>query len=94
MNLENKFISGKRFLVKRDEKKEDDKQGFIMPDSAKKIPNTGIILMVSQDCEIIKDRPVKGLRVYFPHFAGTEIEIEKEKYIILREEDVLLFEKP
>ncbi|MBI3014995.1 MAG: co-chaperone GroES [Candidatus Tectomicrobia bacterium] len=84
-----------RILVKRIEgEKEEKKGGIIIPDTAKEKPQEGEIVAVGNGklLENGKNRPIdlkKGDRILFGKYAGTEVKIEGDEYLILREEDVL-----
>ena len=83
-----------RVLVKRVEEKEVVKGGIIIPDTAKEKPMEGEIVAVG-DGKILDDGKrvaldVKpGNRVLFGKYAGTEIKIEDQDYVIMREEEIL-----
>ena len=82
-----------RILVKRVEEKETVKGGIIVPDTAKEKPQEGEVIAVGagklhEGKRIPLDVEV-GDRVLFVKYSGTEIKIEDEDYLILREDDVL-----
>lgn len=84
-----------RVLVKRIEQEDKTKGGIIIPDSAKERPLEGEVLAVGQG-KLNEDdgklRPLdikKGDRVLFSKWAGTEIKVEGEDCLILREDEVL-----
>jgi chaperonin GroES len=83
-----------RVLVKRVEEKEVVKGGIIIPDTAKEKPMEGEVVAVG-DGKILDDGKrvaldVKpGNRVLFGKYAGTEIKIEDQDYVIMREEEIL-----
>jgi chaperonin GroES len=82
-----------RILVKRIEEKETVKGGIIVPDTAKEKPQEGEVIAVGagklhEGKRIPLDVEV-GDRVLFGKYSGTEIKIEDEEYLILREDDVL-----
>ena len=82
-----------RILVKRIEEKETVKGGIIVPDTAKEKPQEGEVIAVGagklhEGKRIPLDVEV-GDRVLFGKFSGTDIKLEDEEYLILREEDVL-----
>jgi chaperonin GroES len=82
-----------RILVKRIEEKETVKGGIIVPDTAKEKPQEGEIIAVGagklhEGKRIPLDVEV-GDRILFGKYSGTEIKIEDEEYLILREDDVL-----
>ncbi len=83
-----------RVLVKRHSEEERSKGGIIIPDTAKEKPIQGEIVAVGQGRigEDGKVRPLdvkKGDKVLFGKYAGTEIKIEGEEFLMMREEDIL-----
>jgi chaperonin GroES len=83
-----------RILVRRVEEAETTRGGIIIPDSAKDKPQEGEVLSVgrgkSNDEGKVFPLAVKeGDRILFGKYAGTEIKIDNEDYIIMREEEVL-----
>jgi len=83
-----------RIIVKRLAEEEKTKGGIIIPDTAKEKPLEGAVVAVGTGriTEDGKVRPVdvkKGDKVLFGKYAGTEIKIDGEEHLILREEDIL-----
>ena len=83
-----------RVLVKRFNEEERSKGGIIIPDTAKEKPVQGEIIAVGQGRvnEEGKLRPLdvkKGDRVLFGKYAGTEIKIDGDDFLMMREEDIL-----
>ncbi len=82
-----------RVLVKRIEEKESAKGGIIIPDTAKEKPQEGEIIAVGAGkMEEGKRIPLDvkaGDRVLFGKYSGTEIKIEDQEYLILREDEIL-----
>lgn len=83
-----------RILVKRVEEEELTRGGIVIPDSAKEKPIEGEIVSigVGKVDEEGKVRPLdvkKGDRVLFGKYSGTEIKLDGEDYLIMREDDVL-----
>jgi chaperonin GroES len=83
-----------RVLVKRTEEVQVTKGGIVIPDSAKEKPIEGQIIAVGpgkmSDAGNRMTLQVKeGDRVLFGKYAGTEIKIEGEEYLMMREEDLL-----
>ena len=77
-----------------DKEKETEKGGIIIPDTAKEKPQEGKVIAVGSGkvSEDGKRQPLevkKGDKVLFGKYAGTEVSIDDEEYLILREEDVL-----
>ncbi len=83
-----------RLLVKRMEEEEVKKGGIIIPDTAKEAPQQGKVIAVGtgrmgEDGKRIPLEVKEGDKVLFGKYAGTEVEIEDEEYLIMREDDVL-----
>jgi len=82
-----------RVLVKRIEEKETVKGGIIIPDSAKEKPQEGEVIAVGAGkIEKGERQPLDvkaGDRILFGKYSGTEIKIEDQEYLILREEEIL-----
>jgi chaperonin GroES len=80
-------------IVKRIEEKETVKGGIIIPDSAKEKPMEGEVIAVGsgkrEKGELIPLDVKPGDRVLFGKYGGTEIKLEGEEYLILREEEIL-----
>jgi chaperonin GroES len=83
-----------RVIVKRVAEEQKTKGGIIIPDSAKEKPVEGQIIAVGRG-KVLDDGKIreldvkKGDRVLFGKYAGTEIKIEGEDFLILREDDIL-----
>ena len=83
-----------RIIVQRIEEDQTTKGGIIIPDSAKEKPQEGKAIAVGNG-KITDDgklQPLdvkKGDRVLFSKYAGTEVSIEGEDHLIIREDDVL-----
>lgn len=83
-----------RVLVKRLEAKETVKGGIIIPDTAKEKPQEAEIIAVgkgrlAEDGKIIPLEVKKGDKVLIGKFSGTEVTINDEEHVILREEEIL-----
>jgi chaperonin GroES len=83
-----------RILVRRVEEEEKTKGGIIIPDTAKEKPQEGKVIAVGNGRvnEDGKVRPLdvkKGDRILFSKYAGTEVTLEGEEHLIVREDDVL-----
>ncbi|HOV90676.1 MAG TPA: co-chaperone GroES [Syntrophorhabdaceae bacterium] len=83
-----------RILVKRIEEEEKTKGGIIIPDAAKEKPQEGRVIAVG-DGKVL-DNGTKapltvkaGDKILFGKYSGTEIKIDGEEHLILREDDVL-----
>ena len=83
-----------RIIVKRLEEEEKTKGGIIIPDTAKEKPIEGKVIAVGdgkikEDGTKISMEIKKGDRVLFAKYGGTEIKIDGEEYLMMREDDVL-----
>lgn len=83
-----------RVIVKRVGEEETTKGGIIIPDTAKEKPIEGKVIAVGKG-KVREDGSVqpldvkKGNRILFGKYAGTEIKIEGEEHLIMREDDIL-----
>jgi chaperonin GroES len=83
-----------RVIVKRVDEEEKTKGGIIIPDTAKEKPQEGKVVAVGKgkvdDDGKLRPLDVKaGDRILFGKYAGTEIKIDGEEHLILREDDIL-----
>jgi chaperonin GroES len=83
-----------RVIVKRIEEEEKTKGGIIIPDTAKEKPIEGKVIAAGKG-KIMEDGKVaplevkKGDRVLFGKYAGTEIQIDGDEHLIMREDDIV-----
>lgn len=83
-----------RLIVKRLEEEEKTKGGIIIPDNAKEKPQQGEVIAVGSG-KILEDgkktslEVKKGDKVLFGKYSGTEIKIDGEEYLMMKEEDIL-----
>ena len=83
-----------RILVKRLEEEEKTKGGIIIPDTAKEKPQEGVVISVGGG-RVAEDgtvRPLdvkKGDKVLFSKYGGTEVTLDGEEHLIIREDDIL-----
>ena len=83
-----------RILVQRVEEESKTKGGIIIPDTAKEKPAEGKVVAVGNgkvgdDGKRIALEVKKGDRILFGKYSGTEVKIEGEEHLIMREDDVL-----
>jgi chaperonin GroES len=83
-----------RVIVKRIEEEEKTKGGIIIPDSAKEKPQEGKVIAVGKgklmdDGKVIPLDVKVGDRILFGKYSGTEVKIDGEEHLIMREEDIL-----
>ena len=85
---------GDRIVVKTLDAQEKTKSGLVLPDSAKEKPQEGKVIAVGPgrllDEGAVKSLEVKnGDRVLYGKYSGTEVSIEGDDYLLLREDEVL-----
>ncbi len=83
-----------RILVKRIDEEETTKGGIIIPDTAKEKPQEGKVVAcgkgkVTDSGDVVPLDVKKGDRILFSKYAGTEVNLESEEHLIIREDDVL-----
>jgi chaperonin GroES len=83
-----------RVLIKRVQEEQKTKGGIIIPDTAKEKPIEGEVIAVGngkvQEDGSLRKLDVKaGDRVLFGKFAGTEIKLDGQEHLILREDDIM-----
>jgi len=85
---------GDRVLVKPLDPAETKKGGIIIPDTAKEKPQEGEVVALGtgkrdEDGKVIDFTVKKGDKVLISKYGGTEIKIEGDNYLIMREDDIL-----
>lgn len=85
---------GDRVVIKTIDQQEVTKTGLVLPDTAKEKPQEGEVVAVgpgkvADDGKRIAMEVKKGDKVIYARYAGTEVKIDGEEYIILREADIL-----
>ena len=82
-----------RVVVKRTKEEEKTKGGIIIPDTAKEKPIEGVVVAVGAG-KVLKGklRPVEvkaGDRILFGKYSGTEVKLDGEEHVLLREDEIL-----
>lgn len=85
---------GDRLVVKAMERETTTKSGIVLPDTAKEKPQEGEVLAVGPGKVLDNGKRTTlevqaGQRVLFAKYAGTEVKIDGEEYLILRESDIM-----
>ncbi|MFW5721831.1 MAG: co-chaperone GroES [Desulfohalobiaceae bacterium] len=83
-----------RVLVKRLEEEEKTRGGIIIPDTAKEKPIRGEVIAVGpgktgDDGKAIAMSVKKGDKVLFNKYAGTEVKVDGDEFLVMREDDIL-----
>ena len=85
---------GDRVLVQPIEEKETKKGGIIIPDTAKEKPQEGKVVALGtgkrdDDGKLVEFTVKSGDKVLISKYGGTEIKVDGESYLIMREDDIL-----
>jgi chaperonin GroES len=85
---------GERVVIKVLESEEKTKSGIVLPDTAKEKPQMGKVLAVGSGKLLDNGQRVapdvkEGDKVLFAKYAGTEVKIDGEEYMVLKESDIL-----
>ncbi|MGH7917515.1 MAG: co-chaperone GroES [Candidatus Binataceae bacterium] len=85
---------GDRILVKRIQEEEKTKGGIIIPDTAKEKPQEGKVVAVgkgkvTEEGKLLTPDVKAGDRILFGKYSGSEVKLEGEEHLILREDDIL-----
>ncbi len=83
-----------RVIVQRVEEEQKTKGGIIIPDTAKEKPQEGKVIAVGKgkvndDGKLIPLDVKAGDRILFGKYSGTEVKMEGDEYLIMREDDIL-----
>jgi chaperonin GroES len=83
-----------RVLIKRLGEEDKSKGGIIIPDAAKEKPIQGKVIAVGKgktlkNGDVVPPDVKKGDKVLFGKYAGTEVKIDGEEYLLMREDDIL-----
>ncbi len=82
-----------RVIVKRIEEEEKTKGGIIIPDTAKEKPQEGRVVAVgpgkTEEGKVIPLGVKAGDKILFGKYSGTEIKLDGEEHLIMREDDIL-----
>lgn len=84
---------GDRVVIKVLESEEKTKGGIVLPDTAKEKPQEGKVVAIGSG-ELIEGKRVPlevkvGDKIIFSKYAGTEVKLDGEEYLILRQSDIL-----
>jgi chaperonin GroES len=85
---------GDRVLVKRIKEEERTKGGIVIPDTAKEKPQEGKVVAVGKgkrgdDGKLIPLEVRSGDKILFSKYSGSEVKLDGEEHVIMREEDIL-----
>ena len=80
---------GDRVLIKRLEAEEKTKGGIILTSAAKEQPQMAEVLAVGPGTEDVKMEVKAGDKVIFSKYSGTEVKLDEEEYLIVKQNDIL-----
>jgi chaperonin GroES len=85
---------GDKVVVRPTQREETTKSGIVLPDTAKEKPQEGVIVAVGtgrvlDNGERAKLEVSEGQKVLYAKYAGTEVKLDGEEYLILSEKDIL-----
>lgn len=83
-----------KIIVRRVEARDVSSGGIVLPDTAKEKPKEGIVMALGEgrrleDGKILPFQVKKGDRIIFLSYAGNEVKIKSEEYLILEETDIM-----
>ncbi len=82
-----------RVLVKQAEAVEVNKSGIIIPDTAKEKPQKGEVIEAgpgrTEDGKLVAMEVKKGDKILYGKYSGTEVTVDDEEFVIMRESDIL-----
>ncbi|MDR1639783.1 MAG: co-chaperone GroES [Clostridiales bacterium] len=89
---------GDRVVIKQLEAEEKTKSGIVLPSNAKEKPQEAEVLAVGPggtvDGKEVKIEVKPGDRIIYSKYAGTEVKLDKEEYIIIKHSDILAVVEP
>ena len=84
---------GDRVVLQHQKAEEKTKSGIILPDSAKEQPQEAVVVAVGPGKEVdgkkIEMQVKEGDKVIYSEYAGTEVELDDKKYIIVGQDDII-----
>jgi len=85
---------GEKILVKRLEAEDKTPGGIVLPDTAKEKPKEGKVVALGEGKRLESGQRAKfqvkvGDRVIFTSYAGTEVKVDREEYLLMSEDDIL-----
>lgn len=83
-----------KIIVRRVEARDVSSGGIVLPDTAKEKPREGVVMALGEgrrleDGKVLPFQVEKGDRVIFLSYAGNEVKIKGEEYLILEESDIM-----
>ena len=85
---------GDKVVVRPTQREETTKSGIVLPDTAKEKPQEGVVVAIGtgrvlDNGERLKLEVQEGQKALYAKYAGTEVKLDNEEYLILSEKDIL-----
>ena len=80
---------GDRVVLKQVAAEETTKSGIVLPGQEKEKPQQAEVIAVGPGTEDVKMEVAAGDQIIYSKYSGTEVKLEEEKYIIVKQEDIL-----
>ena len=80
---------GDRVVLKQVEAEETTKSGIVLPGTAKEKPQQAEVLAVGPGTDEVKMEVAVGDQVIYSKYAGTEVKLDDEEYIVVKQNDIL-----
>ena len=84
---------GDRVVLKQVEAEETTKSGIVLPGAAKEKPQQAEVIAVGPGTDEVKMEVVVGDQVIYSKYAGTEVKLDDEEYVVVKQSDILAIVK-
>ena len=84
---------GDRVVLKQVEAEETTKSGIVLPGAAKEKPQQAEVIAVGPGTEDVKMEVAVGDQVIYSKYAGTEVKLDDEEYVVVKQNDILAIVK-
>lgn len=84
---------GDRVVLKQLEAEETTKSGIVLPGQAKEKPQQAEVIAVGPGTEDVKIQVAVGDKVIYSKYAGTEVKLDEEEFIVIKQDDILAIVK-
>ena len=84
---------GDRVVLKQVEAEETTKSGIVLPGAAKEKPQQGEVIAVGPGTDEVKMEVAVGDQVIYSKYAGTEVKLDDEEYVVVKQSDILAIVK-
>ena len=84
---------GDRVVLKQVEAEETTKSGIVLPGAAKEKPQQAEVIAVGPGTDEVKMEVAVGDQVFYSKYAGTEVKLDDEEYVVVKQSDILAIVK-